>query len=263
MARYDGHTVMSYNARDDRFSKRFVSIFGTATGQIFSMALDGSIYAIKNNELQYVPDNKLRTSVYPFIYFRGGLCDTAQLSRIGYQGDLRPDLWTNVNRVLPVDRHTLLACGKDQLLLFDHNKLVKTIAFPEVDAYRMVKQGMDIYFINNGLQGYRLDLVQDTLLPLGREGRLPVMPGGENVEQVFYAPYYDYLSGQINCWVKDTFYQLHIVKDKIGVEAAYHVPGMPDDAVVGFIHKKKQVRLSSGRRVKGSTSSRFSSSGRS
>lgn len=242
IARYDGHTVINYNARNDRFSKRFVTIFGTATGQVFSLALDGSIFTFKNNELLYVPDNKLKTSIYPFIYFRGGLSDSSQLNRVSYLGNLPGrELLPATNHMIPVDRHCLLVCGRDRLLQYRDNKLEKTIPFPEIANYRLVKQDKDIYFINNNLDGYRFDLTTGALVPLGREGRLPVMPGSENVELVYHAPYYDYISGQINCWARDTFYQLQIVKDKIAVAAAYHVPGMPDDAVVGFIHKKKQV----------------------
>lgn len=78
-------------------------------------------------------------------------------------------------------------------------------------------------------------------MPLVREPGLPVMPGEGNLEQVYHAPYYDYLSGQVNCWVKDTFYQLHIVNDRLGVAAAYHLPGMPDDAVTGIMHPERNV----------------------
>jgi signal transduction histidine kinase/ligand-binding sensor domain-containing protein len=242
IARYDGHTVLNYNARDDRFSKRFVTIFGTTTGQVFSLAIDGSIFTFRNNEFLYVPDNKLKTSVYPFIYFRGSLCDTSQLNRIGYLGNLPGhERWPMGSSAIAIDRNVLIACGNQQVLIYRNNQLEKTVPLPGIANYRIVKQEGVIFFIDNNLEGYRLDILQGSLIRLGKDGRLPVMPGGESIEQVYYAPYFDCLSGQINCWARDTFYQLHIVQDKIGVEAAYHVPGMPDDAVVGFIQKKKDV----------------------
>lgn len=244
IARYDGHSILSYNAKDDRFSKRFISIFGTATGQVFSLAVDGGIYMIKNNELSYVADNKLKISANPFIYFRGGLNDTAQLNHIGMFGDVPGHaLWAPATRTLPLGRNTLLACGTANLLLYRDNKLERVIPFPDVEHYRIIQQGAAVYFINNTLNGYRFDIQQERLLPLVQGPGLPPIPEDENMEQVYYAPYYDYLSGQINCWLKDTFYQLQIVQDTIGVEAAYHLPGMPDDAVTGIVHRQRNVLI--------------------
>lgn len=131
IARYDGHNIQGYNAGDDRFSKRFVSLFGTASGQVFSLALDGSLYTIRQNRLLYIPDNRLRINPYPYIYFRGGLCDTAQLGHLGMFGDIPGhDLWPTANHMLPLDRNVLLACGKEQLLLYRNNKLEKNNPLP-------------------------------------------------------------------------------------------------------------------------------------
>ncbi len=242
IARYDGHRIQSYNAGDDRFSKRFVALFGTADGQVFSLALDGSLFTIRHNRLLYVPNNKLKLSPYPYIYFRGGVCDTAQLAHLGMFGDLPGrELWPTANHMLPIDHNTLVACGKEQVLLYHNNRLHKKIPFPGVGHYRIIKQQDTIYFVNNNLAGFRFDAASGQLIPLVRDPGLPRMPEEGNMEQVYYAPYYDYLNGQVNCWQKDTFYQLHIAGDRVAVAAAYHLPGMPDDVVTGILHPERKV----------------------
>jgi signal transduction histidine kinase/ligand-binding sensor domain-containing protein len=243
LARYDGHSLVNYNSVDDQYSKRFVSIFRTLNKDVFFLTSDGLYFLLKNDGIKMVTDNKLQQAIFPFVYFRSGVCDTGQLWKIGYRGTIsgHEEWLREPYQIIPVNKNSFWTLGIKKVMLYENDRIKKTIPFDAVKDYRLVGYKGKVYLINNMLEGFRVDDRQGVLVPLQKDQRIRVPERAAKRERPYLSPFYDYANDQLNYWHKDTFFRLTIDKDRLSASAAYYLPGLPDDVVVSVVDAKKNI----------------------